>query len=208
LERALSRIEEPTASGPRLVDDARRLWNRVNAFITQRVVLAEIDPIAVELACYALQLPLRSAPRGSTGGKPPRATVRDRAEQAAEMLITALDKLVDAATLAHTVQILQQLSKRPPALDEARLVSDALNLDDFGVIGLLQQAIQISRQGSGLAQVAEGCEKRDQYGYWEARLKDSFHFEAVRKIAAARVEHTRKTAALLLVELSEDQSAP
>jgi hypothetical protein len=53
--------------------------------------------------------------------------------------------------------------------------------------------------------VADGAEKREQYGYWDARLKDGFHFEPVRQMAKRRVEHAREVARLLLEELKEDQ---
>ena len=88
---------------------------------------------------------------------------------------------------------------------DAKLLADALNLEDFGVIGLTLQTIQLARQGDGILQVADGAEKREQYGYWDARLKDGFHFEAVRQMAKRRVEHAREVARLLLEELKEDQ---
>ncbi len=49
-----------------------------------------------------------------------------------------------------------------------------MNLEDFGIIGLMDQMIQLTRQGEGVAQLAEGTEKREQYGYWEARSKTAF----------------------------------
>ena len=89
-------------------------------------------------------------------------------------------------------------------LDEAKLLADALNLDDFGVIGLVSSAIQLGRQGDGVNQVAEGSEKREQYGYWEARLKDGFHFEPVRQIARAAAGERATGRKLLAEELGED----
>jgi hypothetical protein len=66
-------------------------------------------------------------------------------------------------------------------------------------------AILTGRQGGGVAQVADGSEKREQYGYWDARLKDGFHFEPVRQIARRRLEHARHVADLLSAELGEDR---
>ena len=64
------------------------------------------------------------------------------------------------------------------------------------MVGLVNRAIQLGRQGDGVKQVAEGNEKREQYGYWEARLKDGFHFEPVRKSPASgsRTRGGRETA--------------
>ena len=79
-----------------------------------------------------------------------------------------------------------------------------VNLDDFGMIGLINRAMQLGRQGDGVDQVAEGNQKRDQYGYWEARLKDGFHFEPVRKLARQRLANARAAAKLLDDELGSD----
>ena len=63
---------------------------------------------------------------------------------------------------------------------------------------------QLAIQGAGISQVMEAADKREQYGYWEARLKDGFHFEQTRAVAKKRLEHTRRAATLLLGELRED----
>ena len=55
-----------------------------------------------------------------------------------------------------------------------------------------------------MTQLVEGAEKREQYGYWEARLKDGFHFEPIRQIARERLEHARQVAAMLTDELRQD----
>ena len=59
-----------------------------------------------------------------------------------------------------------------------------LNLDDFGVTGLIGLMVQLALQGGGARQLIEAYDKRDQYGYWDARLKESFHFDAVRAMTA------------------------
>jgi hypothetical protein len=91
-------------------------------------------------------------------------------------------------------------------LDDARLLADAVNLQDFGAAGLVSLSIQLARQGAGVGQVAVACEKREQYGYWEARLRDGFHYPAVRQIAQRRLARWRQIAELLRDELSEDQA--
>ena len=206
LEKSLSRFEDLEARGPRLVDDARRLIGRVHHFLELQLLPDGIDPLPLELACYALQLPLRTMKTLPTG-KLGRTNVRDRAEQAAEMLLGLVTGHgVDEALLDRATQLLHELPQRNPMLDEARLLADAVNLDDFGVEGVLLQTIQLARSGGGIAQVLDGLEKRDQYGYWNARLKEGFHFEPVRQIARERLEHTRRAAALLLEEMKEDRA--
>jgi hypothetical protein len=201
---ALNVVDEQAGTkGPRLVDDATRLWNRVQKFVALHLV-GEPDLDALEMACYALQLPLRQ-PKPPVSGKLARTNLKDRTEQAAELLVTLLENDADEELLDRATRVLHEAPHKSPMIEDAKLLADAANLDDFGVIGLINQTIQLARQGDGILQVADGAEKREQYGYWEARLKDGFHFEPVRQMAKARVEHARRVAALLLEELKQDQ---
>ena len=183
LTSVLRSVDEHDTRGPRLLDDAHRLWKRVQRFLAMHLIAADADADALELSCHALQLPLRSV-RLLPSGRLGRTNLRDRAEQAAELLVSLFGEHVE--------------------LDEARLLADAVNLEDFGLIGMIIQAIQLARQGGGLTQVMEGCEKREQYGYWEARLKDGFHFPQVRQIAIRRLETARQMCRMLAGEVGED----
>jgi hypothetical protein len=204
LEEALGVVDDRGTAGPRLCDDAKRLWRRVERFIDMNLVGREgLDLDALELACHALQLPLRRS-RTHPTGKHQRGTLRERAEEAAELLLGVAGGEADELLLDRAARLLHEMPHRSPMLDEARLLADAVNLDDFGAVGVALQVIQLARQGEGLLQLAEGCEARELYGYWEARLKDGFHFEAVRQIAVRRLENTRAVCGLLSAELRED----
>jgi len=201
--RVLSVVDEHGTTGTRLNEDARRLWLRTQRFIKLDLLGPDSQLDTLELACIALQLPMRqikSLPTGKLG----RTNLKDRTEQAAELLVTLLSDDVDESLLDRTTRVLHESPHRSPMLDEARLLADVLNLDDFGATGLIIQTIQQARAGEGLMQVAAGCEKRDQYGYWEARLKDGFHFEPVRQMARRRLENSRAVARLLYMEIKED----
>ena len=65
--------------------------------------------------------------------------------------------------------------------------------------------MQLARQQGGITQLVEGFDKRKEYGYWEARLKDGFHFEPVREMARRRMVNAQRAAELLRAELEEDQ---
>jgi len=204
LQKALSIVDEHGTVGPRLIDDARRLWSRSRRLIRMGLVPPEtLELDAMELACYALQLPNR---RGKTlpTGKPGRSTLRERAEEGAEMLVGIAGGDTEEGLLDRTTRVLHEMPHRSPVLDEAKILADALNLEDFGIVGIIAQAIQTARQGEGVMQLSKSMHKREQYGYWEARLKDGFHFEAVRQIAQARLDRARKVAEALIGELEED----
>jgi hypothetical protein len=204
LEQALAVVDDHGTAGPRLLDDALRLWNRVQKLVAMNLVPSEgLDLDALELACYAVQLPLRRT-RTLPTGKHQRTTSRERAEEAAELLLGFSGPDADELLLDRATRLLHEMPHRSPMLDEARLLADAVNLDDFGVVGVVTQVVQLARQGEGVAQLAEGCEARELYGYWDARLKDGFHFEPVRQIALRRLDSARHLCALLAAELRED----
>ena len=204
LTRALAVVDEHGIKGPRLMDDADRLWRRVQSLLKLGLIASEsADTDALELACYALELPMRSTSNLPTG-KLGRTNLRDRTEQAAELLVGAVGNEAPEELIDRATNILLAMPHRNPASDESKLLADALNLDDFGVIGFVTRAIQLGRQGDGVNQLSEGSEKREQYGYWDARLKDGFHFEPVRKLARQRLENARKVAKLLADELGGD----
>jgi hypothetical protein len=199
LDRALTALDDRGTVGPRLVDDAHRLWRRVRKLLAMSLVPATADTEALELACFALQLPFaydKSARARSTG----RTNLRDRAALAAERLPAFFDTTANATLLDKTIRLLDELPDRAPKLADARLLADAVNLEDFGVSGMIVQTIQLVRQGDGLVQLIEGAEKRELYGYWEARLKDGFHFEPSRRLAHRRLENARAAAKLLAEE--------
>jgi hypothetical protein len=204
LEKVLSTLDDQGAIGPRLTGDAARLWKRAAKFISMNLIGPDPDLDALELACYALQLPPRQG-RGVMPGRLGRTNLRDRCEQAAELLVSLMSSDIAEELLDRTTRLLHEVPHRTPVLDEAKLLADVLNLEDFGLIGLILQTIQLALQGEGVADLALACEKREEYGYWEARTKDGFHFEPVRAIAMKRLANSRKVAKMLGDELKEDQ---
>jgi hypothetical protein len=195
-------VDDHGTRGPRLLDDGARLWKRVQKFLALGLIPDSVDRESLELACMALQLPMKAGK--PPAGKKARTSLRDRADDAAELLITHAKDHIDDTLLDRATRLLHEMAQRAPMLDEARILADALNLEDFGMTGLVLQVVALGCQGDGVAQLADGCEKREQYGYWEARLKDGFHFEPIRQLARKRLDHARKAAAFLQDELRED----
>jgi hypothetical protein len=204
LEQVLSTVDDHGSLGPRLKGDAARLWGRINKFISMNLINPQVDRDALELACYALQLPSRQG-RGAIAGRLGRTNLRDRCEQAAELLVSLMGSEIEESLLDRTTRLLHEVPHRTPVIDEAKVMADALNLDDFGLIGLIIQAVQLGLQGEGVGDLAVASEKREEYGYWEARIKDGFHFEPIRAIAIKRLGTSRKVAKMLAEELKEDQ---
>jgi hypothetical protein len=137
-------------------------------------------------------------------GKLGRTNLRDRCEQSAELLVSLIGADVGDALLDSTTRLLHEIPHRTPVIDEARLLADVLNLEDFGLTGLIVQTVQMALQGEGINDLLAAAEKREQYGYWSARLKDGFHFEPIRALARRRLETARQVVKMLADELAQD----
>ncbi len=196
-------LAEPGVRAPRAWDDAARLFGRAMKLASIASTHEEVDAEAIELACWALQLVPKGVKSPGRSGAP---TLRDRAEQAGESLAGQFAEAVDGGLLDRAVRLLSELPRRDATLAEAKLLADAVNLDDFGIGGLVNSAMRLATAGEGLSQVVDGAAKREAYGYWEARMKDGFHYGASSKLAAERLATARRVVTALRKELEEDRS--
>src|SRR5579862_1227089 len=142
LQQVLSAVAEDHPHGARLKDDAARLWDRVQKFIALQLLGGAVDAESLELSCYALQLPLRQA-KGAATGILGRTNLRERCEQAAELLVSLVGQEIEEPLLDRAARLLHEVPQRATVIDDARLLADALNLDDFGLTGAIVQAIQL-----------------------------------------------------------------
>ncbi len=116
VEQALGVVDDQGTHGPRLLDDAERLWRRIQQFIKMRLVHEGLDSEALELACYAMQLPARKGKGQQVSKRATRSTLRDRAEEAAELLVGIAGPDVDESLLDRATRVLQEM---PPPLPDA-----------------------------------------------------------------------------------------
>lgn len=199
----------PAAASP-LLDAATQLLARVKKIIRLELPAARIDLDALETACFALQLPFRTngAIDPATAGLSTSMgviSVTDRCQHAAELLVGIASDDLPEALIDRTTRVLVECPRKQTTQDEARALSDALNLEDFGISGLCRSAAMLVQIGGGLTRLADALAKRDAYGYWDARLKDGFHFESTRTLARARLARVRDAAQHLTDELREDE---
>lgn len=199
---ALLARDESDRPTPRLIHDARRLAARARA-LAPRAGIVQPDLHAIALACLALQLPMRTV-NALAVGKFGQINLRERCAQAAELLVTLFKPHVDAGLLERTTRLLNDLPVRSTPNVSARLLADTINLEDFGLIGLFGSAMLAASRGHGIDVVIEGHRMRDAYGYWEARLRDGFHFAAIRAIAERRLDAARSALKSLEHELREE----
>ena len=71
-------------------------------------------------------------------------------------------------------------------ITEAMVLSDGRGLEDLGAAGLLGGIRGQLIDGKGVSGMLESWKRKVEYGYWQARIEESFRFAVVRQIAEQR----------------------
>lgn len=116
-----------------------------------------------------------------------RSTHEDHREESAAMLERGMTKVLPAETLTQALHAIRAMDDRQTERNEAMVLMDADHLDEFGVISLWPIARRGLLDGKGIQAAIETWRRRKEYRFWEARLRDSFHFDSVREVARARL---------------------
>lgn len=130
-------------------------------------------------------------PRGK--GRPDRAGLLVRPtsdiqrELAAGFVREHLAGLVGRATLEIAVEAIRQCNDRGANMIEAKILAEADNLDEIGAMYVIKQIRQYEFGGGGVVDLLQSRTRQSEYGYWEARIRDCFRFESVRRLAQARL---------------------
>ena len=114
----------------------------------------------------------------------------DLREFSTQIVSDKLAETLSVAKIDKVNNIIVESESRETNLTEAKILSDARNLDDMGAVGVLNEFRRNVIRGKGVSDVMESWKRKVDYRYWQARLKESFRFETVRKIAAQRFAAT------------------
>ena len=98
-----------------------------------------------------------------------------------------LNPAIDKAKIQKINRIITESSNHFTRMTEAMILSDARNLDDMGLVGIFNKFRRYIIGGKGVSDALQGWKRKIDYRYWQARLKESFHFKQVRKIAEQRL---------------------
>ena len=105
------------------------------------------------------------------------------------MLEQSLSDLLTRESLARALQAVRSLYDRDSESVEARIVSEADNLDQFGLLSLWLVIRRGIVDGKGVQNVIDTWKSRKEFGYWKALLDDSFQLPSVRAVAEERLDH-------------------
>jgi hypothetical protein len=109
----------------------------------------------------------------------------------AELASDALGGIFSAKQIDHTQNIIRQHQSRTTTLPEAMVLSDASNLDDLGAIGLWRELRRFAMEGRSVSDVLTSWQRKLDYGYYNARIDETFRFEASRQWARSRQERLK-----------------
>ncbi len=94
---------------------------------------------------------------------------------------------VERAKIEKINRIITESGRRSAGTMEAMILSDARNLEDMGAAGVLNEFRRFVCTGKSICDVVQSWRKKKDYRYWQARLKEGFRFEQVRKLAEQRL---------------------
>ncbi|UCD29449.1 MAG: HD domain-containing protein [Planctomycetota bacterium] len=113
-------------------------------------------------------------------------------ELGADWTTERLTDLVPEGVLNSAAQIIRQVGNRQTNILEAQVLAEADNLDEIGPQAICLMIRKQQAEGRTLQNLIDTWERRDQYNYWEARIKDCFRFPSVRRLAEHRLEKMRR----------------
>lgn len=174
------------------------LWEHSERVMRNADVLAaaagpadrELDALALAVAAlfhdagWAVQARQGRVDRWQVLSRPTNEIQR---ELAAGLLQEQVCHLLPPQSLRVAADAIRECNNRETTLPEARVLADADNLDDVGVLYVLRQFRQYQHECRPLEQLLASWARQREYRYWDARLNDGFHFEATRELARARL---------------------
>ncbi len=120
-----------------------------------------------------------------------------------DLIRQRLTGVLDKIKTEKIISIIKESNSRFTKRIEAMILSDARNLDDIGVSGLINELSRYFIGGKNTSDFLQIWRTKTDYGYWQARL-ESFRFEAVRKIAEQRLKWAEKFMSQFAAENSMD----
>jgi hypothetical protein len=110
----------------------------------------------------------------------------DLADFSTQIVTDKLAGSLPGPKIDRITKIITESTDRFTKLPEAMILSDARNLDDMGAVGIFNEFRRYVIHGKGASDALQSWKRKIDYRYWDARLKESFRFESVRKLAAQR----------------------
>lgn len=126
----------------------------------------------------------------------------DLVDHTIKIVKTELGGILPGGKIDKINRIISESGNRFTEMPEAMILSDAKNLDDMGAVGIFNEFRRCAIHGKAVGEMVDGWKRKIDYGYWDARVKEGFHFEAVKVLAQRRFEMASEFMAQLCTENS------
>jgi uncharacterized protein len=149
-----------------------------------------LDRFALSVAALfhqAATVRLEEERRTSTVYAAATMSAEDVRQYSAELAGDRLKGKLPARQLELVQDIIRHSGDAATAVNEARILSDADNLDDVGALGIWRELRRSALEGRGVEDAVRTWDRRQQYGYWETRVRDAFRLETSRRLARSRL---------------------
>jgi hypothetical protein len=192
-----------------LLDHALRMLRIADVIVT----FAEVKPLRVDRHCLdaavlfheAAQVRLDRERRESPVYAAATMSTDEIRGYSAELAGDALGDVLTHKQIDRTQEIIRQYQSRATTLPEAMILSDASNLDDLGVIGMWREVRRFALEGRSIGDALASWQRKLDYGYYAARIDETFRFEGSRRWARARLARLERFMNEMIQEnLAED----
>ncbi len=121
-----------------------------------------------------------------------RPTCEVQRELAAVWLNERLRHEIPERSLELASNAIRCCNDRQTNLVEAQILAEAENLEEIGPQAMLLMIRRQMADGKGLADLVQLWQRQEEYHYWQARIKDSFRFSPVKRVATQRWQALRR----------------
>ncbi|GJM26175.1 MAG: hypothetical protein DHS20C16_25900 [Phycisphaerae bacterium] len=116
------------------------------------------------------------------------ATTAIQSTLAATFMIERLKNLASNEILESAAECIRVLSDHDITQPCAQIVAEADHLDEFNVVTSCGKVFKQILNGRSVEAVLDTWDNQNSYGFWTAKIKDSFRFDSTRQIASARLK--------------------
>lgn len=163
----------------------------------------ETDEFCLAAAAYFCDAGLADY-LNTSNGKIVNSTKEDLFELSAEIAEQKLSGEISQTKIKLIGLIIIESGNHRTNRAEAMILSEARNLDDMGATGAFEDFRRLMAGDKDIDEAVQGWAKKKDYGYWQARLRESFRFESVRKLAEKRLLTVEKFINQLKTEIKAD----
>ncbi len=153
-----------------------------------------VDRFALQVAAMfhqAATVRLDEERRTSTVYAAATMSAEDVKEYSAELAGDRLRGLVPTRQLELVQEIIRRTHDSTIEINETKVLSDADSLDDIGALGVWRDLRRYVLDGRAIQEATRAWQRREEYGYWDARVRDVFHLDTARRLAEARLAGAR-----------------